>query len=403
MPKIASAPRRCERHHGGRRRRRVVGSIGEIAVRSHARDRGRPRAARNRSARKTSRNWRRRERIGEVVGLIQAIAGQTNLLALNATIEAARAGEAGRGFAVVAAGSEIARRADRAGDQEIAPRSAHPAATADAAEAIERCPRLLMDHMSEIASTVVGDGLGEDKRGERGSPTASNRALERGEVRRRSHEPRRRRHHRRPRHRRRGSRWPARSPSRPRAWRTKSAVPDGRAGGVRFFPVSFAVASASLGAPSRAATTHSHAVARARGGTRRAATTNSYAPLPRVRGEDEQSEGEGRLGRCGLNARKRPLTPTLSPPAGRGARRAAYPSPHAGEGQQGEQAGKGKRSHQGGCLLPRNDLFEGRFACCGGRCLELHPPMLARRAGTPFIASTATTAGRSPATSRCRP
>ncbi len=45
------------------------------------------------------------QRIGEVVALIDSIAGKTNLLALNATIEAARAGEAGNGFKVVA--SEI--------------------------------------------------------------------------------------------------------------------------------------------------------------------------------------------------------------------------------------------------------------------------------------------------------
>ncbi len=43
------------------------------------------------------------QRIGEIISMIEDIAGQINLLALNATIESARAGEAGKGFAVVAA------------------------------------------------------------------------------------------------------------------------------------------------------------------------------------------------------------------------------------------------------------------------------------------------------------
>jgi methyl-accepting chemotaxis protein len=94
-------------------------------------------------------------RIGEVIGLIQAIAGQTNLLALNATIEAARAGESGRGFAVVASEvKSLAAQTARATEDVAAQIGAIQSATADAAQAIEQVSSII-DDMSEIALVVA--------------------------------------------------------------------------------------------------------------------------------------------------------------------------------------------------------------------------------------------------------
>jgi methyl-accepting chemotaxis protein len=94
-------------------------------------------------------------RIGEVVGLIQAIAGQTNLLALNATIEAARAGESGKGFAVVA--SEVKSLAGQTAKarEEIAEQiGSIQSAAADAARAIEQVNTIIRE-MSSIATMVA--------------------------------------------------------------------------------------------------------------------------------------------------------------------------------------------------------------------------------------------------------
>ncbi len=94
-------------------------------------------------------------RIGEVVGLIQSIAGQTNLLALNATIEAARAGEAGKGFAVVASEVKSLAAQTAKATEEIAEQiGSIQSASADATQAIEQVNAIIRE-MSSIATTVA--------------------------------------------------------------------------------------------------------------------------------------------------------------------------------------------------------------------------------------------------------
>ena len=94
-------------------------------------------------------------RIGDVVELINTIAGQTNLLALNATIEAARAGEAGRGFAVVA--SEVKALAEQTAKatgeigQQI---TGIQAATEESVNAIKEISATI-EKLSEISSTIA--------------------------------------------------------------------------------------------------------------------------------------------------------------------------------------------------------------------------------------------------------
>ncbi|MDE5440063.1 methyl-accepting chemotaxis protein [Bradyrhizobium sp. CSA207] len=135
----------------------MASSVGEISrqVQESARMAGDAVGQARTTTERVSELSKAASRIGDVVELINTIAGQTNLLALNATIEAARAGEAGRGFAVVA--SEVKALAEQTAKatgeigQQI---SGIQAATNDSVGAIKEISSTI-ERLSEISSAIA--------------------------------------------------------------------------------------------------------------------------------------------------------------------------------------------------------------------------------------------------------
>ncbi|WFU38595.1 CHASE3 domain-containing protein [Bradyrhizobium sp. CB82] len=135
----------------------MASSVGEISrqVQESARMAGDAVGQARTTSERVSELSKAASRIGDVVELINTIAGQTNLLALNATIEAARAGEAGRGFAVVA--SEVKALAEQTAKatgeigQQI---TGIQAATNDSVGAIKDISSTI-ERLSEISSAIA--------------------------------------------------------------------------------------------------------------------------------------------------------------------------------------------------------------------------------------------------------
>jgi methyl-accepting chemotaxis protein len=95
------------------------------------------------------------QRIGDVIGMINAIAEQTNLLALNATIEAARAGEAGKGFAVVAAEVKGLAGQTAKATEQISSQIAQVQDTTEKAVSVIATITTQIEEMSAIANSVA--------------------------------------------------------------------------------------------------------------------------------------------------------------------------------------------------------------------------------------------------------
>ncbi|TPQ32269.1 methyl-accepting chemotaxis protein [Bradyrhizobium guangdongense] len=135
----------------------MASSVGEISrqVQESARMAGDAVGQARTTSERVSELSKAASRIGDVVELINTIAGQTNLLALNATIEAARAGEAGRGFAVVA--SEVKALAEQTAKAtgEIGTQiTGIQAATNDSVSAIKEISSTI-ERLSEISSAIA--------------------------------------------------------------------------------------------------------------------------------------------------------------------------------------------------------------------------------------------------------